>query len=68
MSNAISYSAFKKEFLKIQDTAPSYRLGQYFISNFIVKEDNTADYIFLWEEVDNFVAEQFIFKLIDQLQ
>jgi hypothetical protein len=67
-NNTMTYQEFKKEFLHIQSTSPTYRLGQNFISNFIKREDNTTDFSRLWNEECNDRAEKMIFRLIDQLQ
>lgn len=68
MSNTISYGEFKKDFFRLQGSAPTYRIGQHFINCFIKQEDNTTKYTVLWNKRDINTAEQLIFELINQLQ
>tara|TARA_R110000787_G_scaffold44901_1_gene109789 strand:- start:11593 stop:11853 length:261 start_codon:yes stop_codon:yes gene_type:complete len=59
----ISYFDFKIAYYK-EFPNSSYRLGQAFINCFIKKEDQRAEFLFLWEEKNVNVAENLIFRLI----
>ena len=63
----VSYFDFKADYYQRFPNS-TYRLGQHYINSFIKVEDNSFDYMKLWEEKCITKVDEMVYKLIDKLQ